>query len=428
MSAEKKESGNEKRKLLIFSLIFAPDGVSTAQLLTDMALTLQHLGYEITVLTGTPSYNPDELAAERQPLRKRWGGLLFESNLESVRVYHVPMRAKKSRITSRIIDYLLFHLLSTLFGALVIGRQDLIFSISPPLSIGVNARILAALKRVPFIYDVQEIFPDVMTEMGLIRSKRLIAGLERMEKYVYKHADALAVISGSFRDILEAKGVSSSKIEVIHNFVDVDFIEPGDRYNEFSAKHGLDGKFVVQYAGNIGLYQGFETILSAAKRLEKYPDIHFLLVGGGSRYEWLEQEIREANHRNVSLLPYHPHEQIPLILAASDICLVPLRGDSSRWGLPSKVYSIMGAARPVLASVRKDSELARLIDAAGCGWVVEPDDPDALADRLLQAYDKRADLHEIGRQGRAFVEENYDRGKICKQYDELFKRVMARRA
>ena len=410
-------------RVLMLTLIFSPDGVSTAQIMTELALGLRDCGHDVTVITATPHYNMDAEMLSKQPLRKYYGGLLYRSEIEGLEVLHVPVRKKGSRILSRILDHLSFHTLSTVIGLLLAGKQDLIFAPTPPLTIGLNAWLLSLMKRAPFVYNVQEIFPEVAKDLNLLKNKRLYRFLEGVERFTYSRAVMTVVISEWFRRNLLEKGVEPEKVQVIPNFVDTDFIMPYERDNNFSRLHSLDGKFVVLFAGNIGLSQGFETIIAAAEQLAHIEDIQFLIVGDGARRTWLQEELSKRRTKNITILPYQPRSLVPLIYATSDLCLVPLRKGIAGTTFPSKIYTIMAAGRPALASADKDSELAWLVENAGCGFLVRPENSEEMVEAILEAFRDREHLRTMGANGRDYVEKNYSINAVVSKYDELIRSI-----
>lgn len=410
-------------RVLFLSLVFAPDGVSTSVLMTELAHELRGLGHEITVLTTTPHYNVEPEARARQPLHKKWGSLLYESDCDGIPVYHAAIPTKGSRVGARLLDYARFHAISTAAGLTVAGDYDVIFAPSPPLTIGLSAWLLRLLKRAPFIYNVQEIYPDVAVSLGVLRNPRAIGALERLERFVYGRAYTITTISERFRRRLLQKNVPPGKLRVIPNFVDTEFIQPGPRHNDFSTSHRLDDKFVVLYAGNIGLTQGFETILDAAQQLADLPDLHFLFVGDGTRRDWLAEQLARESYSNVTLLPYQPRSVVPQIYATADLCLVPLKKGTAQETFPSKIYTIMAAARPVVAATDPESELADLVQTADCGWAVPPDDAAALSDVLRRAYEERSLLARKAHLGHAHVVANYSRQAVAQRYDELIREL-----
>lgn len=405
--------------ILLVSLVFAPDGVSTAILLTELAVQLHKLGHDLVVVTTTPHYNQDSDALQNQPLHPRWGSLLMQSDCHGIPVYHARVRPKGTRVLSRLLDYLNFHLLGTMAGLRLGGKYDIVLAPSPPLTVGLSAMILAWWRRVPFVYNVQEIYPDIAVELGVLKNRLLIRMLERLERFIYARARVVVVISEKFRQRLLAKGVPGQKLTVIPNFVDVDEVQPGERYNAFSRQQGLDNVFVVQYAGNIGLTQDFETIVAVAQLLKNIPEIYFLIAGDGARRAWLVQQINDLGLRNIRWLPYQPRSTMPLLYAASDICLVPLRRSMARDTFPSKIYTIMAAGRPAIVSADPDSDLAAVIGQTGCGITVPPGDPSALANAIRSLCSGRDVLKEMGRRGREFVVQYHSPQAVARQYHNL---------
>jgi colanic acid biosynthesis glycosyl transferase WcaI len=399
--------------------VFPPDSVSTAILLGDLAQDLKNLGHEITVFTTTPHYNLDSDSLEAQPLYPCWGGLLHRSDYKGIRVLHASIPKKGKRIGARLLDYLRFHVISTLAGLVLPGRYDLVLAPSPPLTVGISAWLLGVFLRIPFIYNVQEIYPDVAVSLGVLRNNFIIKTMLWLERFIYARARIVVVISEWFRRRLISKGVPSGKLRLISNFVDTEFIHPGDRLNAFAKEQQLEGRFVVLYAGNIGLTQNFENILSASKRLRHLQDLLFLMVGDGARRLWLEDQLSKGEYPNVKILPYQPKSVVPAIYASSDVCLVPLKGGTAQETFPSKIYTIMAAGRAAIAAADMDSELAWVTRESGCGWAIPPDDEVELADTIVRAYHHRLRLIEMGQMGRKYVVEHYSRPVIARQYHRL---------
>jgi colanic acid biosynthesis glycosyl transferase WcaI len=415
-------------RILLYTLVFSPDGVSTAQLLTELAAELQAAGNEMTVLTTTPHFNVDIEARARQPLGRRWGRLLQESRCGSIPVYHVRIRDKGNRVLSRLLDYAVFHVVSVVAGAVLGVGYDVILAPSPPLTIGIGAWLIGLMRRAPFVYNVQEIFPDVAIRLGVLRNHSLVRLLYWLERFTYRRARRVVVISEWFRRDLLAKGVPTEKLVVIPNFVDTDFIRPLPRHNRFSSLHGLEDRFVVLYAGNLGLTQGLEAVLEAAASLAEHPDIRFLLAGDGARRAWLEREVAARGLPNVTLLPYQPRSAVPEMYATSDVCLVPLKGGTARDTFPSKIYTIMAAGRPAIACADEDSELAWVVHEARCGFAIPPDDAGALAAAVIRALNARQDLAVMGQRGRDYVISKHGRAAVATSYDALIREVVAEEA
>jgi len=412
-------------RILHHTLNYPPDGNSTADLQGELGVELSRLGHDVVALTATPNANQDAEAEGRQPLTRRWFGLLFTSEHQGVRVFHASIPVKGSRVAGRIKDYLRFCVLSVAAGATTIPRPDAVLVISPPLTIGISGWIVARARRARFVYVVQEIYPDIAVSLGVLTNPRVIRLMEALERFIYGRADRIVVISDWFERRLIEKGVPGTKIEVIQNFVDAEFVAPGPRRNSFSTEHGLDERFVALYAGNIGLTQSLESLLAAATRLEDIPDIQIVVIGGGTRFAWLSSEVETGRYPNVILLPYQPRSLVPEMYAACDVGLVPLKAGTARETFPSKIYTIMAAGRPAIASADADTELTWVVEEARCGWAVGPDDPVSLADAITGAFERRDQLPAMGMRGRAYVELHHAKPLVVGMYADLLESLVA---
>ncbi len=410
-------------RVLLHSLTFSPDAVSTSYLMTDLARQLHRLGHRVTVLTTTPHYNLDRAALARQPMRKRWLGLLYQSTCEGIPVWHVKIPMKGRRVLTRVFDYVYFHALSVLVGSVLLGRQDLVLSPSPPLTIGVVGWLLALRSGAPCVYNIQELYPDFAVNQGLVRNRLLIRMLRWLERFVYARSAAVVPISEWFARIVRERGIPQEKLVVIPNSVDTALYRPMERDSAFARDHGLTGSFVVLYGGNIGLSQDWESFLAAAGELSELP-ILFVVVGGGVREKWLAEECGRRNLRNVRLLGYMPRERMPEINASCDICTIPMKSTTTTDTFPSKIYTIMASGRSVIVQADADSELQWLVSHAQSGRVVPPDDARAYTDAVLRAYNERSLLDEEGRRARAFVEKEYSTEAVGRKYDALIKQLV----
>jgi colanic acid biosynthesis glycosyl transferase WcaI len=409
-------------RVLLHSLVFAPDGVSTAYLMTDLARGLQRLGHEVTVLTTTPHYNLDPSAVARQPMVADSG--LLRSSCDGITVWHVPMPMKGQRVGARMFDYLRFHLRTLAASRRVLGAYDVVLAPSPPLTIGAVAWVLARRRGAKSVYNVQEIYPDFAVNNGLIRNRAFIAALRLLERFVYARSAAVVPISEWFGRTIAPRGDAAHKLRVIPNFVDTELYRPGPRDNDFAVEHGLTDDFVVLYGGNIGLSQDWDSWLYAAEALAHLP-IRFVAVGDGVRGEWLRAQVARRRLANALVLGYQPRELMPMINAASDVGTIPMKATTTRDTFPSKIYTILACAKPAVVSADADSELAWVIEQAGCGRVVPPERPEAYAQALLQAYLGREGLLAEGERGRAFVEREYSKEAVARKYDALVRELVA---
>lgn len=410
-------------RVLLHSLVFSPEANSTSYLMTDLARQLERLGHSVTVLTTTPHNNLEPGATARQPMRTVWPGLLYRSTLGGIQVWHVKLPLKGNRVLRRMLDYVRFHVVALFAGLTRIGKYDIVLAPSPPLTIGLVGWALSVWRRTPVIYNVQEIYPDFAINQGLIRNRVFIRVLKWVEKLVYAGADRVVPISAWFSRIIQARGVPDEKLVVIPNFVDTELYRPLPRHNAFSRQHNLDDEFVVLYAGNIGLSQDWESLLSAAAAHSELP-IQYVIVGDGARRPWLEEEVARRRLENVKLLGYQPRELMPEINASCDLCTIPMKAFTTTDTFPSKIYSILASGRPVVVSADRDSELEWVIRQARCGRVVRPDDAAAYAETVLRAFHERDTLHAEGERGRKFVEKEYSKEAIGRRYDKLIRDLL----
>jgi colanic acid biosynthesis glycosyl transferase WcaI len=389
----------------------------------ELGVDLQAKGHKVTVLTTTPHFNRDPEAELRQPIHNYWGRVLRKSDYHGVPVYHAIMPRKGKNISIRLLAWSGFHLISMAAGVITVSRPDVILAPSPPLTIGVCAWILAKYHRVRFIYNVQEIYPDIAVRLGALRNRWMIRVLHNLESFVYRKAKIITVIAPRMRQRLLEKGVSPDKLEVIPNFVDIGDLSPLPKENDFSRKRGIHQKFVISYAGNMGPAQGLETFIEAALLLQKEPLIHFVMMGDGILREFLKKRVEQSKLGNFTFLPQQPYSMMPQIYAASDVCLVPQAAETGCDAVPSKVYRIMACARPVLATTDPESDLAMLIKDAGCGETVPPERASDLADVIYKAYRDQGRWKEMGRAGRAHVVEHYSRLAVTRRYHDLIQSV-----
>jgi colanic acid biosynthesis glycosyl transferase WcaI len=416
-------------RILIVNIYFHPDPTGTGLVITELARDLAVYGHRVTVITSFPHYGcirspkqepqhqkTGELSPRVCP-PKRWG-LWAETELDGIRVIRTAVYIPR-RLTflTRAINYASFSILAILAG-FCCGAQDLILCTSPPLSIGVSAWLLGRLKGVPFVFNVQDIYPDTAILMGMVRSPWLIRQFQRLERFVYRCSSLVTVLSEGARGNLEAKGVPAEKLAVIPNWVDVEYVRPVSADNEFRQSLETDGARIVMFAGNIGLIAGLETVLDAAALLRDRPDIHFVIVGEGSAKAGLVARAREMGLQNVTFLTTQPREILPQMLGSADLHLVTLKRRMSTTSVPSKTYGIMAAGRPVVAAVDPGSEIWRLVELADAGVCVAPEEPEQLARAIESLCDDPDRRRQLGENARAYVVEQNAKQDITRLYEQ----------
>lgn len=400
-------------RILLMAQCYAPENVSAAILITELATDLARHGHQVSVITGAPNYPHGHVF-------KGYRNLPYQvETLEGVRVIRTWSYISPSKkIWSRLLHYGTYSV-TAFYGGLFAGRPDMLVSFSPPLPLGLSAWLLGRIWHVPWVLQLEDLYPDAAIAAGVMKNKKIISFFQQMEKFLYQNSQHISVISEGFRRTLLAKGVPYSKIEVIPVWADPDEVRPMPKGNAFRHAHGLNDKFVLMYAGNIGLTSCLEDVISAAEILRQKKEIQFVIVGEGTKKELLEGEMQAKQLTNILFLPFQPRELFPEVLAAADLGLVTLNESAVSSSLPSKIFNVMASARPILAVTPAGSEIMQLVDEAGCGWNVPPASPEKLARTIIQLKDNEAMLIEMGQNGRAFLERNYSRNACVHAYEKM---------
>ncbi len=401
-------------RILFMGQCYAPEDVSAAVLITELAVDLAHRGHDVTVVTGAPSYPYGRVfEGYRNPLYS-------VEMLDGVRVVRTWSHISPSKkVLPRLLHYGTYSL-TAFYGGLFSPRPDVILSYSPPLPLGLSAWLLSRLWGVPWVLQIEDLYPDAAIAAGVLTNRPLIAFFRAIEEFQYRRAQRISVISENFRENLLGKGVPDSRVEVIPVWADPDQVRPLPKHNSFRRQNGLDGQFVVMYAGNIGLTSCLEDVLHSAELLRDHHDIEFVIVGEGVRKDDLQAEAKTRSLTNVRFLPYQPREIFPEMLAAADLSLVTLNAGAALSSMPSKTFNVMASARPILAVTPPGSEVMRIVTEAGCGVNVPPGAPRELAETILQLQSDRPALAQMGQNGRTCLEGKYSRAHCVDAYEQMF--------
>ncbi|HEY9877763.1 MAG TPA: glycosyltransferase family 4 protein [Leptolyngbyaceae cyanobacterium] len=403
-------------RILIYSYNYHPEPIGIAPLITELAEGLVRRGHEVRVVTAMPNYPERKIYPE-------YRGQLYRTEIHNgvlIQRCFVSIRPKPGLVARLMLEgsFVTLSLIQALQG----WRPDIILATSPSLPACIPVAILKTLYQCPSLLNLQDILPEAAIHTGLLTNSWAIRFFESLEKFAYRSADKISVIAEGFWDNLQIKGVPMEKMVCIPNWVDVKFIAPKPKESsEFRRKHALQDKFVVLYSGNIARTQGIKNAIRAAKALTAYPDIAVVIVGEPLQLAELEKYRQEVGADNVLLLPFVPRRELPDLLAAADVGLIMQKRNVVGFNMPSKTQLLLASGRPILASVPRDGTAARAVLRSGGGMVVEPENPTALAQGILNLYHNREKAESLGRQGRQYALEHYSFEQAIERYERLMK-------
>ena len=406
-------------RLLVITPHFEPDTAPTGIIVTSLVDQWVKQGHQIEVITSLPWY-------EKHEIENHWKGKLFRrEEKESVTVTRLhPFPQDKNKLLRRLMSFLAFSFLAVIASLSKRGPFDAVVALSPPLTLGTVGKVAAVRHRCKLILNLQDIFPDVAVTLGKIKSRSSIKVLEKYEKFTYNGSDAITVLSKDLEENVNKKidrKKNPPQIAVIPNFLISSSIKPQDRLTNYREEHQLGEKFVVMYAGNLGNSQSFELITKAAKKHEERDDIVYVINGGGVMSNQLKQQANVL--RNLVVIDYQPVERLSEVLATADLHLVPLKTGLGSMSVPSKIYSIFAAGRPVIASVDPGTEIERIVAESEGGIAVPPDDFDSFIFALESLIENSGLLKEMGNKATVWLENCYSSKTIADDYLDLIRRL-----
>ena len=409
-----------KKKILIHSLVFSPDNVSTAYIYNDIALGLKNSNYEVIVLTTTPHYNFVKNTNNQQQLSKKMLGLYYVSFFNEIKIIHVPIK-KYTIIYLRITSLLYWHFLSLIL-ALKIRNIDFIICPTPPPSIGIIGLLIAKIKKSKFIYNVQEVYPDILINQGLLKSKIFIWFLKKIEIFIYKYADSIIAIDLNFYNILIDRISNKKKLSIIPNFVDTDLYKPTIPDSEVNLIFQNSNKIKLLYAGNIGIFQDWEPILYAADKL-KNTNIEFWIIGDGLKKNYLLEKINKLGLKNIILIPYLDRNLMPAINSFVDIHFISANEEISQFGFPSKVYTIMACAKPMIVITKIDTPLYNFLHPIDCSILITSNKNENFTNSIIKLSNNKNLQKKLGLNGYDIIQQNYTKNIIINMYIKILKNL-----
>ena len=396
---------NETRRprLLVLNQYYWPGVEATAHLLTELCETLTE-EFEVTVVTGILRGH------EGEPRRTERNG---------VAIVRVPSTAfERSKLAARAANYLTY-LGHALAQALRGTRPDVVMCMTDPPMVGDIALVVARRFRAPLLVISEDVFPEIALELKRLENPVLIGLLRGLVGLYLKRADRIVAIGETMRLRLEEKGARPERLTVIPNWVDTTVITPQPRDNGWARKRRLRNKFVVMHSGNVGHAQNLDSLVRATTFLRDLDDLAVLIVGFGARHDDLLALAKRLDADAVQFLHYQPRDVLPQSLGSGDVHVVGLSTGLSGYVVPSRLYGILSAGRPVIVAADADSETAQVVERVGCGVVIPPGRPELLADAIRDLRARRDELDELGARGRAYVVAEADRAVATARYREL---------
>jgi len=389
-----------------------PPELTSAHLPFEFSSELVKRKHDVTVVTPFPRLNLVVGACTKSE------GKFFKwEEIEGVSILRMLPQFKSKSLVTRAAENSLLPV--TLFiGGLLVGKKDVVHCVSPPFLLTLTACVLGKVTRSPVVLRIQDLHPDALVKIGLIKNKALIKTLEVLETFVYRCADHITVIAEGYRKHIVSKGITPSKVTLIPNWSDTLNVK-SSQSSSFSKGSYLEGKFVVTYAGTMSWPQDLATIIEAANLLKNHGEIAFLMVGDGVQKDSLKKRANDLKLKNVVFMPLQKRDKYFEIISSSDVCVVPLKKSYTSPTAPSKMLDIMMCGKPVIANVPAKSDVSSIVNQAGCGLVVESENPEAFKDAILKLYYESELRAQFCNNGKEFVEKRLSLKNCLDEYEQL---------
>jgi colanic acid biosynthesis glycosyl transferase WcaI len=414
-------------KILYVSQYFPPEMGAPAARAIELSRHWAAAGHDVTVLTGFPNHPTGVVPPEYRNKFRRLVVREKTDGINVVRTWLLPFPNRKAH--ERMLNYSSFCASAASTG-LFLPRPDVVIATSPQLLVALSGWWLARCKRVPFVFEVRDLWPESLAAVGMGNSNSLLhRALARIAGFLYHRSARVVVVTPAFEDYLvEHWHVPREKVSVIENGVETRLFAPepftGQAANGVQSKLRLEGKFVVSYIGTMGMAHGLETILAAAAQLQDTnPETAFLMIGEGSEKERIAALAHERGLRNLQFVDQQPREKIPACIGASDACLVLLKKtDLFKTVIPTKMLEFMSCARPVILGVA--GQARAILEEAHAGLAIEPEDSEALVNAIRYLSANREVARELGENGREYIVRKLSRRHTAEKYLYMLERLL----
>ncbi|MBW7881858.1 MAG: glycosyltransferase family 4 protein [Caldilineaceae bacterium] len=398
--------------ILFLTHYFPPEVNAPASRTFEHAKVWVGHGHEVMVLTNQPNHPAGRIyPGYRNRLHQK-------EELSGIQVRRMlTLTAPNRGFLRRTLNYL-FYLVMAVLTAPFLPRVDVVVSTSPQFFCGLAGYLVSRIKRVPWVLEIRDLWPESIVTVGAMERSRTIRMLEWLEHFAYRHADRIVSVTDSFVPRIAAACGDPDKVVVIKNGVDLAFFNPDESGDELAASLGIGGRFVAAYVGTHGMAHGLDVILEAADRLRDRHDIVFVMAGDGAERERLVQKKEHMGLENLLILGQLPKQRMPSLWGMTGVSLVLLRNQPLfNTVLPSKLFEAMGMAKPIILGVRGESQ--RLLEQSGAGMAIEPENADELAAAVVALADDAERRRGMGLAGRRFVEEHFDRRKLAERFEQM---------
>lgn len=380
----------------------------------ELARHLVSAGHQVTIIASPVSYLTGQGTSRRGRKETDAAGVTI--------IRSATLSALHRSFIWRVISFLSF-MVSSFINGLFVRKVDLVWGTTPPIFQSFTAWLLARLKGVPFLLEVRDLWPAFAVGVGVLKNKTLIGMSEKLEHFLYRHADQVVVNSPGFCDHVTSRG--ARQVALIPNGADPAMFNPGAKGEQFRSKHQLSDRFVVLYAGAHGLSNDLDVVLQAADRLRDDPFIKIILLGAGKEKPRLQEQASQMGLENLIFLPPIPKNEIPEALAAANACLAILKPIALyKTTYPNKVFDYMAAGRPVLLVI--DGVIREVVENARAGLAIPPGDADRLADAIQQLAKDPQKCRTMGMNGRKIIETQYSRNQLAQEFTHLLESMRRR--
>lgn len=404
-------------RILFLSHYFPPEVNAPASRTYEHCKQWVKDGHDVTVVTCAPNH-------PRGKVYEGYSNKLFQREVkDGIKVIRLWTYVTANEgFVKRTLNYV-SYMVAVMFATPFLPKADVVVSTSPQFFNGLVGYFVSRVKRIPWVLEIRDLWPESILVVGAIKNKAIIKSLEYLEMFAYRKADRIVPVTDAFKRYMVGKGIAADKIDVVKNGVDLGFYQAVPEENPLARELGLEGKFVASYFGTHGMAHHLETVLEAAQELKAQRDLVFLLVGDGADKARLAAMREEMGLENVMMIGQQSKDKMPLLWGLSNVSLVLLKkSDLFKSVIPSKIFESMAMQKPIILGVEGESR--EIIEVADSGRCIEPESGKQLAEQVMALYENAALCAELGANGRKHVAEHFDRTVLARRYESLMQALV----